>query len=326
MSVRSPRLVVALLTAAALLGGGAAYAQSVSPGAAIGNAQRGADAIEALRADPELAHLLDTDPALKKKLQQAYAKLALANDALASGRPYADAEAREYGIAAGRDFAAIENAVRAKWEKARAAAVAAEAREQEELQRVAVRAESDALAAEAKELLARPAPSDPAVLERRGELGRALQAHQRLGRDASLASLRTVRDALATAGAAVTSALRRSPALPVPAAAGDGVAAEARPHPAPEKLRLAIAAYLGGDYRRAADLLAVADLGDDRATKVAHLVRGAARFALWVESGERDGALLEQARADVRACQRLDPGVAPAPSLFSPRYADLFAR
>ena len=305
----------ALLALAALLSAPAA-AQYGS-----GSGQSGsAGAVEALLADPEAQRLLDADAALKRRLQQAYAKLNMAGD----GNSSADV-ARQQGIAAAREFAQIESILRTRLEQARAAVEAAR-REQEEAQRTAMRSEADAFAADAKRLLSLPAPHDEWTLERRGELGRALQAYQRLGRDASLPDVRAVRDRLASAGADVDAALRgASEPRPPAGRQSAGGASEARAHPAPERLRDAIAAFLAGRYAGAADLLAVADLGDEHATKVAYMVRGAALFSLYVESGERDASLLERVRADVQACRRLDPNAAPSRLLFSPRYAELFA-
>ncbi len=303
-------------------GAAAALAQTVGSGQAIGDAQRAADAVDTLRADPEINHLLSVDPDLQAKLKQAYAKMALARGALSGSGQYRDAEAREFAIAAERDFDAVASALRSKWELARAAAAQAK----EEALRRSLRAEADSLAGEAKELFDRPGTSEPAELKRRGDLGRALKAYQALGRDASLESLRAVRDRLANATGALSDTLRTLPS----SAAGDvgepmaEAPGDRRGHPAPEKLRLAINAFLGGDYARAADVLAVADLGDAQATKVALLVRGAAYFSLYVESDEKDRALLDRAVADVRACQRIEPGMAPSRSLFSPRYAELF--
>ena len=288
-----------------------------------GDAGSRAASLEALLSDPEAVRLLEADAALKRRLQQAYAKLAMANDGSGDA-----GVARQQGIAAAREFGQIESILRTRLEQARAAAAAAVQREQEDAERTAMRAEADALAADAKRLLALPAPHDEWTLERRGELGRALQAYQKLDRGAPLASFRAVRDSLASAGAEVDAALG-SAAGAYPAAgrqsAGGGAAA-ARQHPAPERLRDAIAAFLAGRYAGAADLLTDADLGDEQATKAAHMVRGAALFALYVESGERDAALLDRALSDVRACRRIDPSVVPSRSLFSPRYAELFTR
>jgi len=288
-----------------------------------GDAGARAAAVEALLADPEAVRLLDADAALKKRLQQAYAKLRMAGDG-----SYDPGVARQQGIAAAREFAAIESTLRTRLEQVRAATAAAAQREQEEADRTAMRDEADALAREAKRLLALPAPHDAQTLERRGELGRALQGYQRLGRDASLAAFRSARDALSSAGAELEETLRAAP--PAYPGAGrpraGGAAVEARPRPAPEKLRDAVAAFLAGSYAQAADLLADAELGDEQATRAAYMVRGAARFALYVETGERDAALLEQVRADVRACLRLDPAAVPSRALFSPRYAELYTR
>jgi hypothetical protein len=306
-------LVAVTLPAAPSAAGQAygSYGSSADP-------QARAASVEALLRDTEVQRLLEADPALKRKLQQAYAKLAMATD------PGYDAGvAHQQGIAAAHDFAEIESTLRTRWEQARAAAEAVARREQEEQQLVSLRADADALAAAARRLLKEPAPHDAPTLELRGELGRALQAYEKLGRDASFASLRVARDRLASAGADVEAALRSASGAhagvyPAGGEAGGGG------QPAPDKLRDAVAAFLAGRYAGAADILAEADLGDPQETKAAHMLRGAALFELYVESGEHDAALLARVRADVQACRRLDPAAVPSRELFSPRYAELF--
>ncbi len=309
-------LAVGLALVALVLLAGAPAAAQYGAGA---NPQGSAASVESLLRDPEVQRLLDADPALKRKLQQAYAKLAMANDG-----QYDAGVAHQQGIAAAHDFAEIESTLRTRWQQARAAAEAAARREQEEQQLAAMRADADALAADGRRLLKEPAPHDAPTLELRGQLGRALQAYEKLGRDASLASLTAARDRLSSAGAEVDSALRSAAGSQpgVRRAAG----AEAGPRPAPDKLLDAAAAFLAGRYAGAADILADAELGDPHATRAAYMLRGAALFAMYVESGERDAALIARVLSDVEACRRLDPAAVPSRALFSPRYAELYQR
>jgi hypothetical protein len=306
------------LAAITSLAASQAAGQAYSSYGASADPQARSASVEALLRDPEAQRLLDADPALQRKLQQAYAKLAMAN-----GDQYDPAVAHQQGIAAARDFAEIESTLRTRLEQARAAAEAIARREQEERQLASLRADADVLAAAARRLLKEPAPHDAPTLELRGELGRALQAYEKLGRDASIANLRAARDRLATAAGEVDAALRSASGADVGVhGAGSEVAAEA--HPAPDKLRDAVAAFLAGRYAGAADILANAEVGDPQATEAAYMVRGAALFELYVESGEHDAALLARVRADVQACRRLDPAAVPSRELFSPRYAELF--
>jgi hypothetical protein len=305
----------AALLALALLVSGPAAAQYGGGG----DAGSRAAAIEALLTDPEAQRLLDADAALKRRLQQAYAKLNMASDGYTSS-----AVAQQQAIAAAREFQQIETILRTRLDQVRAAAEAARL-EQEEADRTAMRDEADAVAAEAKRLLALPAPHDAPTLERRGELGRALQAFQRLGRDASLAKYREARDRLASAGADVEATLHDAGTDTGVRRPGGGSASEARPRPAPDRLRDAVAAFLAGTYARAADILADPELGDAQATRAAYMVRGAALFAMYVETGERDASLLARVRADVQACRQLDANAVPSRALFSPRYAELYS-
>ncbi len=305
----APRGIAALLLLALL---------AVVPAAAQYGSGSAA-AVEALLADPEAQRILDADPALKRKLDQAYAKARMASDGYTS-----PAVAQQQAIAAGHQFAEVERTLRSRLEQVRVAAEAAR-REQEEADRVAMRDEADAVAAEAKRLLALPAPHDAPTLERRGELGRALQAYQRLGRDASLAKFREARDRMASAGADVEATLRDAGTYRTTRRPGGSAESETRPRPAPDRLRDAVAAFLAGRYAGAADLLADPELGEPQATRAAYMLRGAALFAMYVETGERDAALLDRVRDDVRACLRLDPDAVPSRALFSPRYAELFS-
>jgi hypothetical protein len=302
--------IAAGIALAALLAGSPAAAQ-------YGGSQQGSAAsVEALLQNPEVQRLLDADPALKKRLQQAYAKEAMAN-----GGSYDAGVARQQGIAAAREFGEIERILRTRWQQARAAAEAAAQRDREEQQLAAMRSDADALAVDARRLLKEPAPHDPSTLELRGELGRALQAYEKLGRDAPFAALSAARDRLSSAGAAVDSALQSaSVASPSPRR----TQAEAGAHPAPDKLLDAVAAYLAGRYAGAADILADPELSDPHATEAAYMVRGAALFAMYVDSGERDSALLSRVLADVQACRRIDPTAVPSRALFSPRYAEFY--
>lgn len=276
---------------------------------AIAAAEAAKSRFESLLSDPHMERLFAAAPMLRKGRQQADAKLALAYDTLSLARtPWDRAAAREHAVAARIAYEKLEAELRRRWEKAQAILAEQDQIRREEAETRSLRAETRSLAEKAKELLARPAPADPEVLETRGAVGRALKAYEQLPADASPDALRLVRDMLAQA---TRSLERLLSAPPSPEA-----------HPAPEKLQRAVAAFLAGDYQRTVDLLAIAELGDPEATRIAYLLRGAARFSLWVESGEKDQSLYQQALADVRECQKL--GGAPAAKGFSPRFLALF--
>jgi hypothetical protein len=91
----------------------------------------------------------------------------------------------------------------------------------------------------------------------------------------------------------------------------------------PGPLVAAARAYFDGQYREAAaQLSGVSYPGKSGAQ--AMLFRAAARHALYVLGGEKNGALETEARADVQACRRLSPGFAPDPRFFSPRFTTFF--
>lgn len=276
---------------------------------AIAAAEAAKSRFESLLSDPQMERLFAAAPTLRKGRQQAEAKLALAYDTLSLARtPWERAAAREHAIAARMAYERLESELRRRWEKAQAILAGQDQARREEAESRSLHAEARSLAEKAKELLKRPAPSDPEVLETRGAVGRALKAYEQLAADASPDAVRLVRDMLAQATRSLERLLSSPPSPEV--------------HPAPEKLQRAVAAFLAGDYQRTVDLLAIAELGDPEATRIAYLLRGAARFSLWVESGEKDQSLYQQALADVRECQKR--GGRPSSTAFSPRFLELF--
>lgn len=284
-----------------------ALAQDEGPALAAASAAKAR--FESLLADPEMARLFDLSPDLKRLRKQAEAKLALAQDALTLARTRWDrAAAREHAIAARLTYQRLENQLRHRWEKAQVLLAERDEKKRHQAEMSSLRAEVLELAREARSLLARPAPSDPQTLEARGAVGKALAAFEKLPGEASADALRTVRDSLLQSTRTLNRLFTSQP--------------EPEPHPAPEKLQRAVAAFLSGDYQRTAELLAVCELGSSEATRIAYLLRGAAYFSLWVESGEKDQALYDQALADVRQCQRL--GGTGSTTTFSPRFLALF--
>jgi hypothetical protein len=56
------------------------------------------------------------------------------------------------------------------------------------------------------------------------------------------------------------------------------------------------------------------------------LFRAAARYALYVRSGETNGALLEQVLSDIERCRQIDAGFMPDTRAFAPRFVQLYQR
>jgi hypothetical protein len=84
-------------------------------------------------------------------------------------------------------------------------------------------------------------------------------------------------------------------------------------------------AYFSGDYQRASDLLARLSPAPGRTGAQALLLRGAARYALFLVGGEQDESLRAAAQGDVKACHKLDPALEPHRDFFSPRFRDFFS-
>jgi hypothetical protein len=310
-------VVTAAITPASLplrAQGSAAYA--------VAAAEAAANSVEVLRDDPTFAPYFAT-PELAKKLRQAHAKLALAKDALVNLRsPHAESEAYEHAVAAEAAFRDIEKELR--WRHAqqlrRAAGTGAE---DERAARQRLLAEIATLAAAGRETLARPASSWPSELTARAQLGRALQAVAGVNDSMPSAQLQRLRDELASAQLAARYAYRTWPSLAAPFPPPQWVEPPPRPAP-PQRLRRAVELFLSGDYRGAVQWLSECTMPEVQATALAHLIRSAAGYYLFVESGERDQQLLAQARADAQACRASGAGVAPVRDAFSPRFEAFF--
>ncbi len=318
-----PSLVFLLAAAFALPAG--AQPRPANAGEAIARAQAAARDVEALRADPEVEAALRADAQLTRRLHQADARLALARDALSDSRsPYRVGEAREFAIAAEREYREVAKALLALSRQRQGGGA-------DEAARAALRAELRAITRDVRELLERPYPSSEAVLQRRAELVQAARAARQLDDSAPLARLREVRDRLVVAEQALRDQLALGPPPAVmggvltPAEAPSSATATTSAAQPPAPLRDAVQAFFAGNYAATAAMLADVRLTDPQAAKVAYLLRGAALFSLWVDSGERDVTLLERAKADVRACRAVDPTFDPDRVAFSPRFVELFA-
>jgi hypothetical protein len=99
----------------------------------------------------------------------------------------------------------------------------------------------------------------------------------------------------------------------------------AAPKPAPEPLRALVGAYLTAKYTEVARWDDLARLPDDRARAQAHLLRGAARWHLYVRDGEQDGSLRATSDSDLREAKRLDRSLKPNTQVFSPKLVERFA-
>ena len=94
----------------------------------------------------------------------------------------------------------------------------------------------------------------------------------------------------------------------------------------PALLVAGASAFFKGRYEESLSLLGETRLRDSRAAAYAHLFRAASQHALYLISGERRKELLAKATSEVAACLKLDPGLQPRRTDFSPKFVDFFAR
>ncbi|MBZ5589225.1 MAG: hypothetical protein LAO05_11750 [Acidobacteriia bacterium] len=185
----------------------------------------------------------------------------------------------------------------------------------EDARRTALRREVGTLTAEARSALgeARARPASAELDGVRRDLEQALVEADRTNPMSPPADLERVRDRIARSMPRLRQIIARSSGAPG--------------HPAPPaELRAAVEAFLGSNYLRTVDILAKQEFAEARASAVALLLRGAARYALYLESGKSDDTLLRAADADVRACRRVVPALTPDAAFFSPAYSEFFRR
>ncbi len=113
----------------------------------------------------------------------------------------------------------------------------------------------------------------------------------------------------------------RPTARPVPARTTGGE--PSRPAAA-ESLRRAAEAFVSADYDAIVSTLAPEDYRGAEQRAAAHLLRGAAHFALYCLDGRDDGDRLERARRDIARTVELEPSLRPDPRFFSPEFIALF--
>jgi tetratricopeptide (TPR) repeat protein len=142
---------------------------------------------------------------------------------------------------------------------------------------------------------------------------------------ASLDKVRQNGDAEVRRLAALNAPTEKPPAPPSPSPAPPPQAPPQRTAtPTPELLRAAARNYFDGQYGTAISLLKSASYDSGAAAVQSRLFHSAAAFALYVSSGQRDKALLQEAQAQARDCKRLDAACAPDPEWFSPRFVQFF--
>ncbi len=114
------------------------------------------------------------------------------------------------------------------------------------------------------------------------------------------------------------------PTTPPPTPTAPATTVPAGPAPAPAALVRAAEAYFGGRYDESLSLLDRLGGLTGRPAAQAHLLRAAARFALYRMGGERDAAMRQRVLEDVVACRQADPRLSLDAEAFPPPFAELF--
>ncbi len=341
---------------------GADVKQAVAEAEAeIRRTETAAAAVARLRSEPDSARLWQSEPSLRQKESKANQDLAsarvLLGEAKAGSDPSRIGAARDAAIRARQEFEALQKLVteyrdrlqretlekQAKEGQARAreaalekqakerearekqAALDSQAKERQAKEEAAAEKTRAALAEfsqkvrEARQLLAdasRHRPLPAGVDRPRSDLEGVLGEAQRAGPTTSPSDLERLKERLGKSTASLRTALNGVPAVPPPPA-------ERKP---PAALLQGAAAYFQGDYDKAAKTLEGAEFPDPRAAAQARLLRGAARYGVFVTGGEKDERLRQQAIEDVRECLRLDPKIVVSTRAFSPRFVEFFKR
>ncbi len=200
----------------------------------------------------------------------------------------------------------------AKAETARLAATQKEAENQEQARRQDLKRQIDRAAADARKILdqsARVANPAADLKAQQAGLREILRRAAAVGPTAPVADLDRLQKDIPAATSRLQDALLR--------AQGDTSGP-------PAELRAAARAYLRGDYQEVVRTLAASAFQDRKANLTGNLLLAAARYSLFLQAGEKDSKLREQARDNVRACRKLDARLSPDSKVFSPRFAEFF--
>ncbi len=310
--------------------------------AAIGEAARQTGRLGQLREDPDLSGAWERAPSLAAPAGEGERLLARARSRLAAGRAGPDLEALEeargLAVEAQEAFSGVirraearrEEILQERAEQAEVARREAERQAEEERRRAELRDRIAAAAREADALLSRtrgPTQGGDGELQEvgrtRGALEQALARAEELEGLDSVADLETFRDDLSRAAG------RYREALDEARRQAERAEQEARgqtPTGPPEALRTAARAYFNGDYWEVLEALSGQELEDEDVAAQALLFRAAARYALYLLSGEEEESLAEAALEDLASCRRLAPDLTPDPAAFSPRFVAFFER
>jgi hypothetical protein len=297
--------------------------------AAIGEATRAEDAVKGQRRKPEYAPLFEQRADLVRRLDQATASLERAR-ALQGKETIAELEtAASLAAEARKELEAVQQAATTARDQA-----ASEGEHAREARRDELLRDIQTLMTPAEGLLAQGSRSPGPT---RSKLDRELRNLELVVDEArrpaglSVVRLESIKDQLGIASRELEQALQRAAqeaALPTPTGSQPALPTQPVVAPpetrgaAPPELRSAVAAFLRADYRTVLGTLEHIDFPQPRAEAVALLFRAAAHYLLYLESGQRNAELKEDATSDVRAMHAKDPSVVPFPDVFSPLFVE----
>jgi hypothetical protein len=319
--------------------------------AEIKKGESAATSVARMRAEPENARLWQSDPSLRQSENKANLDLSSARSVLAEARAGSDAArvagARDTAIRARRELEALQRLVIDRRDNLAREALEKQAKERDAAERRAAlerqALEKQSKESQAKERLARENASKTILREvgqsvqearalladasrrrplpeqarkPRADLEKELKEAQRASPNTSLSDLTRLRDRVEKSAANLRMVLNRPQGGTTPPA----------DRTVPPSLLAAAAAYFQGDYDRAAKTLEGANFQQPRAAAQARLLRGAARYGIFVTGGEKDDQLRQKAIQDIRECLRLDPNIAVSSLAFSPRFVEFFKR
>ncbi len=285
--------------------------------AAITAATEAANAFNTLRQNPEYAAVWQAAPDLSARAEQSVKKLEQARGRLVLGRSSSSVVEIEGAAGQASDAARELVALReqAGVRRAEVAQQQADAlkRAEEERKSNLVK-DINAKLADARAVQAQAAaqkPPTPDVQRQSADLGQAI-ADAAKASTLDVARLEELQGRLLSATAVLRDTLSR-PAEP------------GKPS-VPAELRQAAQLFLAAEWTRVVGYLQGRNLDTPKANATVALLRGAARFAMLVEGGEKDAALRQQSEADIRTCRQLDAAVVPTVKSFSPRFVEFFQR
>ena len=322
---------------------------AVEAEAEIKKSESAAAAVVRMRSEPENARLWQSDPALRQSESKANLDLSSARNVLAEARAGNDAAriavARDSAIRARREFESLQKLVTDRHDRLAREALEKQTKERDAAERRAAlekQVEKESKESQAKEktsversrailrevrqtaqeaggVLAdarrrRPLPEQARKL--RADLEKELKEAQKATPNTPPSDLTRLRERIEKSAANLRIALSRPREVTTPPA----------DRTIPPALLAAAAAYFEGDYDRAARTLESANFQQPRAAAQARLLRGAARYGIFVTGGEKDKQLRERAIEDIRECLRLDPNIVVSSAAFSPRFVEFFKR